>query len=98
MGPWDETKPIEILLVEDSPGDVRLTMEALKEAKVLNRLSVATDGVEAMAFLHREGKHAAGPAPGPHPAGPQPAAQGRPRGPRGDQGRPRPAADSRSSS
>ena len=47
----------EILLVEDSPGDVRLTREALKESKVRNQLSVAEDGVEAMAFLRREGKY-----------------------------------------
>ncbi len=50
--------PIEILLVEDNPGDVRLTREALKEGKVLNHLSVAQDGIEAMAFLRREGKYA----------------------------------------
>jgi two-component system, chemotaxis family, response regulator Rcp1 len=48
---------IEILLVEDNPGDVRLTIEALKEAKVLNNLSVASDGVEALAFLHRQGRY-----------------------------------------
>lgn len=46
--------PIEILLVEDSPGDARLAMEALKEAKVLNHISVVPDGVEAMAFLRRQ--------------------------------------------
>src|SRR3954454_15930937 len=51
-------RPIEILLVEDNPGDVRLTIEALKEAKVRNRLSVAKDGVEALAFLRREGSYA----------------------------------------
>ena len=51
-------RPIEILLVEDNPGDVRLTIEALKEAKVRNRLSVANDGVEALAFLRREGSYA----------------------------------------
>ena len=50
--------PIEILLVEDSPGDVRLTREALKEGKVLNNLHVAKDGVEALAFLRREGQYA----------------------------------------
>lgn len=49
-------KPIEILLVEDNPGDVRLTREALKEGKVLNNLHVAMDGVEALAFLQREGQ------------------------------------------
>ena len=48
-------KEIEILLVEDSPGDVRLTVEALKEAKVHNRLSVVQDGVEAMEFLYKKG-------------------------------------------
>ena len=50
--------PIEILLVEDNPGDVRLTREALKEGKVLNHLSVAQDGIEAMSFLRHEGKYA----------------------------------------
>jgi two-component system, chemotaxis family, response regulator Rcp1 len=56
-------RPIEILLVEDNPGDVRLTIEALKEGKVRNRLSVARDGVEALAFLRREGVHANAPRP-----------------------------------
>jgi len=46
--------PIEILLVEDSDGDVRLTREALKEGRVANHVSVARDGVEALAFLRRE--------------------------------------------
>lgn len=54
---------IEILLVEDNPGDVRLTQEALKEAKVKNIIHVATDGVEAMAFLHHEGKYKNVPGP-----------------------------------
>ena len=57
------TTPIEILMVEDSPGDVRLTKEALKDAKVLNHISVVEDGVEAMAFLRREGAHAEAPRP-----------------------------------
>jgi two-component system, chemotaxis family, response regulator Rcp1 len=52
------THPIEILLVEDNPGDVRLTREALKEGKVANHLHVAADGVEALAFLRREGRFA----------------------------------------
>jgi chemotaxis family two-component system response regulator Rcp1 len=56
-------KPIEILLVEDNPGDVRLTKEALKEGKVHNNLHVAVDGVEAMAFLHREGRYSKMPRP-----------------------------------
>ena len=49
--------PVEILLVEDNPGDVRLTIEGLKEGKVRNKLSVVEDGVEAMAFLRKEGKY-----------------------------------------
>ena len=49
---------IDILLVEDNPGDVRLTREALRDAKVLNNLHVARDGIEAMDFLHQEGQYA----------------------------------------
>ena len=49
--------PIEILLVEDNPGDVRLTQEALKEGKVINHMDIAADGIEALAYLRREGKH-----------------------------------------
>jgi chemotaxis family two-component system response regulator Rcp1 len=49
---------IEVLLVEDSPGDVRLTREAFKDAKMHINLHVASDGAEAMAFLGREGEHA----------------------------------------
>jgi len=56
-------KPVEILLVEDNPGDVRLTIEALKDGKVHNKLSVVNDGVEALAFLRREGKYADAPRP-----------------------------------
>jgi CheY-like chemotaxis protein len=55
--------PIEVLLVEDSPGDVRLTREALKDAKVHISLHVASDGVEAMAFLECEGLHVNAPRP-----------------------------------
>jgi len=50
---------IEVLLVEDSPGDVRLTREAFRDAKVHINLHVASDGVEAMAFLNHQGLHAA---------------------------------------
>ncbi len=50
-------RPVDILLVEDNLGDVRLTQEALKEAKVLNNLWVVPDGVEAMAFLNQEGEY-----------------------------------------
>ena len=56
-------KLVEILLVEDNPGDVRLTLEAFKEGKILNRLSVVGDGVEAMAFLRREGNYSNVPRP-----------------------------------
>jgi chemotaxis family two-component system response regulator Rcp1 len=55
--------PVEILLVEDNPGDVRLTTEALRDAKVRNHLTVAPDGVEALAMLRREGRYAAVPRP-----------------------------------
>lgn len=57
-------RPIEILLVEDNPGDVRLTQEALKDAKVLNKLRVVSDGVEALDFLRRQGKYAHAVRPG----------------------------------
>lgn len=50
------TRPIEILLVEDNPGDARLTIEALKEGKVRNNIYVAKDGLEALNFLFREDK------------------------------------------
>src|SRR5688500_14665552 len=49
---------IQVLLVEDNPGDVRLTKEALKEGKLLNQLTVVGDGVEALSFLRKEGKYA----------------------------------------
>jgi two-component system, chemotaxis family, response regulator Rcp1 len=55
--------PIELLLVEDSEPDVRLTIEALCEAKVRNRLWVVKDGVEALEFLRRQGRHADAPRP-----------------------------------
>ncbi|HUU09776.1 MAG TPA: response regulator [Phycisphaerae bacterium] len=57
------TKPAEVLLVEDNPGDARLTQEALKEGKVLNVVHVASDGEEALKFLHREGPFADMPRP-----------------------------------
>lgn len=56
-------KPIIIFLVEDNPGDVRLTQEALKEGKILYEMHVAPDGMEAMAYLKREGKYAEAPRP-----------------------------------
>ena len=56
-------KPVEILLVEDNPGDVRLTMEALREAKVSNRIHTVYDGVQAQDFLSRDGSYANAPFP-----------------------------------
>jgi CheY-like chemotaxis protein len=59
----NENRPVEILLVEDNPGDERLTREALKEGKVYSNLHWVKDGVEAMEFLRREGKHSGAPRP-----------------------------------
>jgi two-component system, chemotaxis family, response regulator Rcp1 len=61
--PEQQVRTIDILLVEDSPADVRLTREALKEAKVLNHLHVARDGVAALAFLRKQGDYAGSPRP-----------------------------------
>jgi chemotaxis family two-component system response regulator Rcp1 len=56
-------KRVEILLVEDNPGDIRLTVEALKENKMPNKLNVVNDGAEALAFLYKRGKYADAPRP-----------------------------------
>jgi two-component system, chemotaxis family, response regulator Rcp1 len=61
MNSW--TRPAEILLVEDNPGDVRLTLEALKETPLPNHISVAKDGEEAIHFLRRHGAFANAPRP-----------------------------------
>ena len=58
-----DARPINILLVEDNPGDVRLTIEALRDGKVRNNLSVARDGVEALEYLRREGRFRAATRP-----------------------------------
>jgi CheY-like chemotaxis protein len=63
MEPKRGCRPVEVLLIEDNPGDVRLTMEAFKEGKICNHLSVVSDGVEALAFLRREGPYANAPRP-----------------------------------
>lgn len=55
--------PVEILLVEDSEADIRLTREGLNESRILNTLHVARDGVEALDFLHRRGDRANAPKP-----------------------------------
>jgi CheY-like chemotaxis protein len=59
----DGRSPVEILLVEDNPGDVRLTREALREGKVYNNLHWAKDGVEALEFLRQQGRYANAPRP-----------------------------------
>ena len=56
-------RPIEILLVEDNPGDARLAREALREARVANRLTWVPDGAEALSYLRREGGHGQAPRP-----------------------------------
>ncbi len=58
-----EQEPIEILLVEDNEPDLDLTMEALESGKLHNRVHVARNGIEALEFLRREGKHAGAPRP-----------------------------------
>jgi chemotaxis family two-component system response regulator Rcp1 len=55
--------PVEILLAEDNPGDVRLTEKALEKGKIVNNLNVVNDGVEAMAYLRQEGEYADKPRP-----------------------------------
>ena len=56
-------KSVDILIVEDNPGDVRLTKEVLKESKIQNNISVVGDGVDALAFLRREGEYVNAPHP-----------------------------------
>ncbi len=63
MIPAARGEPIEILLVEDSPDDADLTIDALREGRVRNRVTVVDDGVEAMAYLRRQGKYAQAPRP-----------------------------------
>lgn len=60
---WQYVKAVEILLVEDNPGDARLAMEAFKDAKVRNNLSMVGNGEAAMAFLRQEGDYAEAPRP-----------------------------------
>jgi CheY-like chemotaxis protein len=57
------SRPIDILLVEDSPSDAKLTAKTFQQAKVLNNLHIVEDGVEAMEFLRRSGGHLAAPRP-----------------------------------
>lgn len=63
MNNQSNAKDVEILLVEDNPGDVRLTREALEDCKMRNTLYVVEDGEEALAFLYKKGKYAKAPQP-----------------------------------
>ena len=63
MNEMRQVRPIEILMVEDNPGDVRLTQEALKDAKVSNTLRVVEDGAAALDYLHQRGEYAGAPRP-----------------------------------
>jgi CheY-like chemotaxis protein len=63
MSQSDEGRPVEILLAEDNPGDVKLTEKALEKGNVLNNLHVVNDGVEAMAFLRQVGEYESVPRP-----------------------------------
>ena len=58
-----DRKPVEILLIEDNPGDARLALEAIREGRVRNHLNWVSDGVEALAFLRKEGRHGNAPRP-----------------------------------
>ena len=84
-----ELKPIEVLLVEDDPGDELMTREAFEDNKIRNRLHVARDGEEALDFLYRRGEHAERAPARPGPARPQPAQVRRAADPGADQVRPR---------
>ena len=63
MKSFENVKIIDILLVEDNPGDIRLTKEVLKEGKISNTLNVVTDGEEALMYLMKEGKYASAESP-----------------------------------
>lgn len=63
MKQQDNSKVVDILLVEDNEGDVRLALEAMRDSKILNKIHHVSDGEEAMAFLHKEGKYANVPRP-----------------------------------
>ena len=80
-------RPLRILLVEDSPSDVAMTVDAFREGRIVTDVSVATDGEMAVAMLRREGTFRDAWAPGCDPSGPQSPEDGRQRGPRGGQER-----------
>jgi len=56
-------RPVQILIVEDNPADARLVREVMRDSKILNEIHWVPDGVEALAFLHRQGKYAGAPRP-----------------------------------
>jgi CheY-like chemotaxis protein len=60
----DQRQPVSILLVEDNPGDVRLTVEAMRDCKLTNPLEVVKDGVDALSFLRQQGVYTGKPRPG----------------------------------
>ena len=63
MGSLGIGKPFDIVLIEDTPGDVRLTREVLKESEIIHKLHVIEDGIEALDYLHKKGKHLRKPRP-----------------------------------
>jgi CheY-like chemotaxis protein len=63
MNPRDQIRPVEILLVEDNPGDVELTANALRVGKIFNQMSVVDNGEAAMEYLHRQGSYEHAPYP-----------------------------------
>lgn len=86
MAHQDQSRVIEILLVEDNSGDVRLTREALRESTLENHVHVLGNGLDAMEFLHRQDSFLwRGPSTRPHPSGPEPAKEIRTRNSRRDQ-------------
>ena len=95
MNVIDETTPIEVLLVEDDPGDVLMTREALAGSKLVHHLHVVDNGELAIDFLMNQGAVPERPPARPRPLGPQPAPARRPRGPGPDQVRPVASPDSR---
>ena len=64
MTKWDGCDVVDVLLVEDDPGDILMTKEAFEHYKIRNHLHVVTDGEQALQFLHRTGDYAAAPRPG----------------------------------
>ena len=87
-------KPVEVLMVEDNRGDVVLVQAAIEKAGLAHRVTVVSDGAEAVEFLRRRGKYAAAPRPGPDHAGLEAAPQERPGSAGGNPARSAPAGRS----